>query len=84
MTIDYDEELLQVLELSPEQFQEEARMFIAVKLYELGHLSTGAAAQFALVPKPVFLTRLADYGVATFNMSPKELEQDVIVAQRNL
>ena len=41
----------------------------AVKLYEMGRLSTGAAAQLAGVPKPVFLMKLADYGVDTFDLT---------------
>ena len=41
----------------------------AVKLYEMGRLSTGAAAQLAGVPKPLFLTKLADYGVDTFDLT---------------
>ena len=41
----------------------------AVKLYEMGRLFTGAAAQLAGVPKPVFLMKLADYGVDTFDLT---------------
>ena len=41
----------------------------AVKLYEMGRLSTGVAAQLAGVPKPVFLMKLADYGVNTFDLT---------------
>jgi predicted HTH domain antitoxin len=48
----------------------------AVKLLELGRLSTGAAARLAGLPVPVFLGRLADYGVATFRMTEAEIRQD--------
>ena len=47
-------------------------MASAVKLYELGKLSSGAAAQLAGVPKTVFLSKLADYEVDTFRLSIKE------------
>jgi hypothetical protein len=41
-------------------------MAAAVKLFELGQLSSGAAAGLAGIPRVVFLSRLADYGVDTF------------------
>lgn len=84
LTIDYGDEVLLALGLSPDQFREEAKVLIAVKLYELGRLSTGAAAQFAGVPKPLFLTKLADYGVDTFDLSNEELRQDMTHARRHL
>ncbi len=76
LTIDYGDEVLLALGLSPDQFREEAKILIAVKLYEMGRLSTGAAAKFAGVPKPLFLTKLADYGVDTFDLSDEELRRD--------
>ena len=54
LTIDYGDEVLSALGLSPDQFREEAKILIAVKLYELGRLSTGAAAKFAGVPSHYF------------------------------
>lgn len=84
LTIDYGDEVLLALGLSPDQFREEAKILLAVKLYEMGRLSTGAAAQFAGVPKPLFLTKLADYGVDTFDLSDEELRRDMTHARRHL
>ena len=84
LTIDYGDEILLALGLSPDQFREEAKILIAVKLYELGRLSTGAAAKLAGIPKPLFLTKLADYGVATFDLSDEELRRDMTHARRHL
>lgn len=64
------------LQVAPEQAAEELKMLAAVKLYELGRLSTGAAAEFAGIPKPVFLERLGGYGVPVFDMTPEEFEQE--------
>jgi predicted HTH domain antitoxin len=55
-------------------------MAAAVKLYELQQLSSGAAARLAGVPRVVFLSRLADYGVATFQLTASELEQETRLA----
>jgi predicted HTH domain antitoxin len=52
-------------------------LVIAVKLYELGRLSSGAAANLASIPRAVFLSKLADYGVDTFRFTEAELAQDL-------
>lgn len=54
----------------------EVRLAAAVKLYELGRLSSGAAAVLAGIPRPLFLTKLADYGVPTFSLTREELQGD--------
>ena len=53
------------------------RMMAAVKLFELGRLSSGAAAELAGVPQPPFLARLGDYGVAAFDLTEDELAHDL-------
>lgn len=35
----------------------------AIKYYEMGKMSSGAAAEFAGLPKPVFFQRLQEFGV---------------------
>jgi len=60
----------------------EARMVFASKLYEMGKLSMGQAAELAGYSKRTFMELLADYGVTIFNYSPEELEKDVKNAQR--
>ena len=71
------DETLLALKLSADGAEFELRLAAAVKLYELGRLSSGAAAQLAGIPKPVFLTKLADYGVAAIRLSGDEVARDV-------
>ena len=54
LTIPYPEELLLSLKKSPTEFEDEARLLLAVKLYELGRVSTGTAAQLAAMIGVVF------------------------------
>lgn len=74
----YSDEVLLALGCSPEQFSEE------VKLCELGRLSSGASAKLAGIPKPLFLMKLADYGVDAFQLTEEDLQQDLASAQRHL
>jgi predicted HTH domain antitoxin len=75
--LDIPDDMLLALKVTERQLAEELKMYAAVKLYELGRLSSGAAAQLAGIPRCLFLTRLGDYGVATFRLSEKELIRDL-------
>ncbi len=84
LTIDYGDEVLLALGYSPRQFREEAKILVAVKLYELGRLSSGAAAKLAGIPKPLFLMKLTDYDVDAFHLTGEDLQQDLASARRHL
>jgi len=63
-----------------EEAGDAVRMAAAVKLFELGQLSSGAAARLAGVPRVVFLSRLADYGVDTFRLTEAQLARETRLA----
>ena len=77
LIVSVPDERLTALNVPPEQAAAEVRMLAAVKLYELGRLSSGAAAEFAGIPKPLFLGRLGEYGVATFRQTEEELLEEI-------
>ena len=56
---------------------QEARLVLATKLYELGRLSLGQAAELAGFSKESFMELLAGYGVAVINYPPEQLDQDI-------
>jgi predicted HTH domain antitoxin len=70
------DETFLALKTGPDAMGAELQLAAAMKLYELGRLSAGAAAQLAGLPKPVFLAKLADYGIDTFRQSSAELADE--------
>ena len=82
LTIEYPSEVLWALQHEPREFEADARVLLAVKLYETGRLSTGMAAQVAGVPRSTFIFLLSRYGLSPFGQSPDELEEDLANARR--
>lgn len=74
--LDIPDDSLLSLKLSDNAAAAEIRLAAAMKLYELGKLSSGAAARLAGIPRVVFLNKLADYGIDTFRHSASELERE--------
>ncbi len=55
----------------------EIKMIVAAKLYELGKLSSGQAAEIAGLSKRAFLEILGKYNVSVFGYDETELEHDL-------
>ena len=57
-------------------FARELRILAAVKLYELGRLSSGRAAELAGMPRVEFLLALGRYKVFPFEAELRDLERN--------
>jgi predicted HTH domain antitoxin len=77
LTIPYPEELLLSLKKSPQEFETEARLLLAVKLYEMGRISTGMAARVAGVSRVAFMFELNRFGLSPIGVEPDELAEDL-------
>ena len=72
--------LLDVLQRTPQEFAAEAKMAMAVKLYEMKRLSSGMAATLAGIDRVQFLRELHRYGVAVIDLEDEELASDTLNA----
>lgn len=76
------EGLPQNLNMSEEEFTREVRMLLAVKLYELGKVSAGIAAQLASIDRLTFLHSLAHYQVPAINLQDEEVTAEIEAARK--
>lgn len=76
LSIKYPEAVLATLNLSPETFEQEAKIALAVKLYEMGRLTSGQAAALVGMPRVAFLLSCPHYGAVTVQWDKEELEYE--------
>lgn len=77
LTVEYPETLPDAVGSTSEQFEQEAKWAMAVKLFEMKRLSSGMAAALVGVDRVTFLLKLADYGVPMIDLSEADLLSDL-------
>jgi predicted HTH domain antitoxin len=76
LTIRYSDDVLLSLKESKEEFEREARYLLALKLYELGKMSSGKAAKIAGISRVAFLMRMGMYKVSPFQVDLEEILEE--------
>ena len=77
LKIDYSEAIPDALQESREEFEYEAKMAMATKLYEMKRLSSGMAASLLGMDRVSFLLNLHRYGVPVIDLTAEELSMDL-------
>ena len=72
--IQVPEKILLAEKTDAASFAREIRVLAAIKLYELGRLSSGRAAELAGMPRVEFLLALGRYKVLPFEAELRDLE----------
>ncbi len=57
--------------------EDEARLLLAVKLYEVSKISLGQAAKLAEFSRRAFMDVLGQYHVPVFDYAPEELQDEI-------
>jgi predicted HTH domain antitoxin len=77
MRVDYPEDLAQAIQLTPEETEAQILLMAALKMFELGKLSSGKAAELAGLSRVEFLEACGRYRVSPFNYPADELEGEL-------
>lgn len=77
LSIPYSDELLLSIKKSREEFEAEARLLLAVKLYEMDRVTTGTASELAGVSRVAFMFELSRFGLSPLGQDPEELAEDL-------
>ena len=81
LTLKIPSDVPSLLKMSEADFAHEAQVLLAVKLFELGKLTSGKAAELAGMPRVAFLHMLSRYDVAAINLQDEEIEHEIEAAQ---
>lgn len=76
LTITYPEKLPDALQTTRQDFEREAKMAMALKLFELKRLSSGVAASLVGLDRVAFLLSLHRYGTPMIDLDENELASD--------
>jgi predicted HTH domain antitoxin len=81
VNVEYPVDVRMALRETKEELARDLLMLAAVKLYELGKISSGKAAALAGTDRVSFLLGLGRYRVSVFNYTSEELEREVAEAR---
>lgn len=75
--LDIPASLPDAVQRTPQEFAQEAKIAMALKLYELKRLSSGMAASLVGIGRVEFLLELHRYGVPVIDLDAADLAADI-------
>ena len=83
ITLDVPENFEQAVQVTRDELESQIRLMAALKMFELGKISSGKAAELAGMTRVQFLEACGRYNVSVFNYSADELEQELLADLTN-
>jgi predicted HTH domain antitoxin len=77
LTIRYPAGLERAIHLTKEEMEQHLRLMAALKMFELGKISSGKAAELAGMSRVEFFEACGRYRVSLFNYSEEELQGEL-------
>lgn len=77
LKIRYPSGLEQAVHMTKDELEHHIRLMAALKMFELGKVSSGKAAELAGMSRPEFLEACGRYRVTIFNYPPEEVEEEL-------
>ncbi len=77
LTVQIPSAVRKVLNRTPEEMGRDLKLYTALKLFELGKLSSGIAAEMAGIPRVQFFDLCAEYGISVSQITPEHLHSEI-------
>jgi predicted HTH domain antitoxin len=77
LTVPIPGEIRQMLNRTTEELARDMRLYAALMLFQLGKLSSGAAAEMAGVPRVMFLDLCAEYDIPISQIGGDDLRREL-------
>jgi predicted HTH domain antitoxin len=84
LVLNITEDFLLSIKKTPEELLSEIVLMAAIKMFELGKLSSGKASELAGISRREFLEKCSIYGVSVFNYSDDEIAEELSKDEKNL
>lgn len=77
LTIKYPSGFEDAVHMSKGEMEQHIRLMAALKMFELGKVSSGKAAELAGMSRVEFFEACGRYRVSVFNYPPEKLEEEI-------
>jgi predicted HTH domain antitoxin len=77
LTIKYPSGFEYAVHMTKEEMEQHIRLMAALKMFELGKISSGKAAELAGMSRVEFLETCGRYRVSIFNYPPEKVKQEI-------
>ncbi len=84
VVLNITDDFLLSIKKTPEELVSEIVLMAAIKMFELGKLSSGKASELAGISRREFLEKCSMYGVSIFNYSDDEIAEELSKDEKNL